>query len=220
MGGMIYAEVIPENGGETEIADMSGGYDTLPEATKAKIESLQAYHSLEYSNARRSGTFPKKKLDVGSFQKGNVFDGNCYLRPLVRTHPETGRKMLLSSLHAFQIKDTSSGAFWNKEESTKFLDELCDHACQHPRTYKHKWTPGEIMIWDQRRCFHRARPYTEARRIRSTRISGDPVGDRAIDAPEGMEQLTKEFEYLDTTRPWETMKRESARGGFLHGYDH
>ena len=75
--------------------------------------------------------------------------------------------MLLASTHAFLVQGMS------KEESEKLLDDLTAQACQHPRVHTQKWRPGEIMFWDQRRCFHRARPYTGPRRIRSVRLAGE-----------------------------------------------
>ena len=74
---------------------MAQGYEALDAAMKAKIDSLQAYHSLEVANVRRSGTFPSNKMgQFGSNQTASVFDGKAYLRPLVKPHPVTGRKML------------------------------------------------------------------------------------------------------------------------------
>ncbi len=84
---------------------MSGGslQDALDEGTKHRIEHLSAYHSLQYSVARRTGQFPKSKdgqMDV-------PYHGTAYLRPLVKTHPETKRKGLFVAAHCFGIPGLS-----------------------------------------------------------------------------------------------------------------
>ena len=67
------------------------------------------------------------------------------------------------------------------EESRALLDKLMENACQAPRTYQHKWTPGDIVVWDNRCVMHRARPYDESlpRILRGARISGDPETELA-----------------------------------------
>ena len=67
------------------------------------------------------------------------------------------------------------------DESRALLDNLMKNACQPPRTYKHKWSPGDIVVWDNRCVMHRARPYDESlpRILRGARISGDPETELA-----------------------------------------
>merc|ERR1719326_2550982 len=95
---------------------------------------------------RRTGVDPKPR----------VFDAymhmKAYLRPLVKTHPLTGRKSIFIASHAFGVPGLSP------EESEKLLDGLAEHACQPPRLYKHTWKQGDLVIWDNRCFMHRARP--------------------------------------------------------------
>merc|ERR1719409_656425 len=117
---MLFAREVPESGGgETEFCDMRAAYAALDEQTKAKIEDLAAYHSTVYSLYRRTGHL-------------NPADPKAQLRPLVKVHPETGRKSLFIASHAFGIPGLEP------EESEKLLDDLVVFAAQEPRTYKHR----------------------------------------------------------------------------------
>merc|ERR1719191_1307974 len=153
---MLYAEVVPSVGGETEFADMQAAFDALDDKTKAKIENLSSYHSNQYSMAKRTGVF---------VSTSPMRPEAAALRPLVRTDPETGRKGLFAPIHSFGIPGMS------REDSRELIEDLIGFACQAPRTYKHAWKVGDLVIWDQRSSFHRARPYPadEARYMRGTR---------------------------------------------------
>lgn len=205
--GTLYAEQVPEIGGETEYADMRAGYDALPEATKARIEPLSAYHSFQYALARRTGAFPD--ASESPYRRGtgvaaeSPYHGQAYLRPLVKVHPETGRKALLASMQCFAIPGLS------REESTTLLDELVDFACQPPRTYKHAWKVGDFILWDERCVLHRARPFDAAqqgRRMYGTRVKGDPATEGAVSPPESARLLEEELAYLKKNRVWEKHK--------------
>ncbi len=72
------------------------------------------------------------------------------------------------------------------EESERLLDELADVACQPPRVYHHRWTPGDAVVWDNRALMHRACPWdlTKPRVMYHSRIAGDPISEgwRAVAA--------------------------------------
>jgi len=170
-GAVFSAEIVPEEGGETGWADMRAAYDALDAATRAKVESLSAYHSLRYSQAKL-GHKPKQ----GSEYSGYGFhDGPVPLRPLVKTHPETGRKSLLIGRHAHAIPGM------DERESESFLETLVGQACQCPRIYHHRWRAGETVIWDNRCLLHRAMPWdmTKPRTMWHSRIAGDAVTEAA-----------------------------------------
>ena len=98
-GAVFSAEVVTKSGGQTGWADMRAAYDALDSDLRTKVENLTAYHSLYYSQAKL-GHFPKK----GSAYSGYGFhDGPVPLRPLVKVHPETGRKSLVIGRHAHNI---------------------------------------------------------------------------------------------------------------------
>lgn len=171
-GAVFSAEVVTKSGGQTGWADMRSAYDALDDNLRAKVEGLAAYHSLYYSQAKL-GHKPKK----GSEYSGYGFhDGPVPLRPLVKVHPETGRKSLVIGRHAHNIPGM------DEKDSERFLQELVDFACRPPRVYHHNWTSGDAVIWDNRCLLHQATPWdmTEPRVMWHSRIAGDPVSEAAL----------------------------------------
>jgi alpha-ketoglutarate-dependent taurine dioxygenase len=166
--GMLYALVTAPEGGETEFADMRAAWDALDEATQVRLEQLSAYHSIYYSQAQ-AGFVHKTDQLYGFHDKG------APLRPIIKTHPETGRKSIYTGRHAHDIPGMS------KEDSKALLDKLMADACQPPRVYKHTWTVGDLIVWDNRCLMHRARPFDMRfpRVLRASRISGDPQSELA-----------------------------------------
>jgi alpha-ketoglutarate-dependent taurine dioxygenase len=151
---------------------MRAAYDALDPALRAEIEPLRAFHSLRYSQSK-AGYSPAKGLTPYGFDVDQP-----PLRPLVKTHPETGRRNLIIGRHAFGIPGLTS------ERSGRLLNDLCAFACQPPRVYRHSWTPGEAVVWDNRRLMHRACPWdmTQPRVMYHSRIAGDPASEFAAPA--------------------------------------
>src|SRR4030095_4023335 len=100
------AEVVPGVGGRTGFADMRAAYDALDAGLKTKIAGLTAYHSL-HSSQSKLGHQPKKA--DGEYSGYGFHDGPVPLRPLVKTHPENGRKSLLGGRHAHNIPAPDQG---------------------------------------------------------------------------------------------------------------
>ena len=159
---VLSAQVVPSAAGETEWADRAA-HDALDEATRQRIGGLSAYHSLYHSQAQ-IGHVVQTGAGYGFHTKG------VPLRPLVKVHPMTGRRALFIGRHAYGIPGLDEAA------SEKLLSDLVDFACRPPRTYAHRWRPGDVVIWDNRCVLHRARPYDfrEPRVMRHTRVAGDP----------------------------------------------
>lgn len=160
---MLSAVTAPDEGGETELADMRAGYSALDQATKDRIKDLSAFHSTQYSQANDLGDFPPQ-------DDNSIYHGEAYLRPLVKTHPETGVKNLFVGRHAFGIPGLS------REKSRELLKFLVDVVVSDERhVYSHKWQAGDTLLWDNRALLHRARPYdyNKARVLIGTRIAGD-----------------------------------------------
>jgi alpha-ketoglutarate-dependent taurine dioxygenase len=172
-GAVFSAEVVPTVGGHTGWADMRSAYDALDRATQIRVEGLSAYHSLHYSQGR-IGHVPKKGTD--DYRRLGFEGDEDVLRPLVKIHPDTGRKSLLIGRHAHDIPGLSA------EQSLQLLQELIDFACQPPRLYHHDWRPGDVVIWDNRCLLHQATPFdmTQPRVMWHTRIAGDPGSEAAI----------------------------------------
>jgi alpha-ketoglutarate-dependent taurine dioxygenase len=170
-GAVFCAEIVPNSGGDTGWADMRAAYDALDNATRAKVERMAAYHSLRYSQSK-IGHLPKPGSDYTGY---GFHDGPVPLRPLVKIHPETGRKSLLIGRHAHNIPGMDAA------ESERLLQELVDFACRPPRIYHHQWTPGDAVVWDNRCLLHQATPWdmTQPRVMWHTRIAGDPASESA-----------------------------------------
>lgn len=205
MYGMLYAEKVPSTGGETEFADMHAAYDALSDEMKETIRGLVSYHSVQYGIARRTGIIFKNPK-----QAINAVHDDAYLRPLVKIHPVTRRKALFVGMHAFGVhRHKSANGFKTREESMKLLDELVEFGCQAPRTYKHSWQPGDLVIWDQRCCLHRSCPYDNANELRllhGTRMRGADDTEGALKAPkgEGARMLSQELSWIKKNKVWET----------------
>ena len=188
---MLSAVAVPEEGGETQLADMRAGYAALDAATKDRIANLAAYHSTQFSQANDIGDFPPT-------EPGTLYHGEAYLRPLVKTHPETGVKNLFIGRHAFGIPGLS------REESRALLQSLLDTVlADESRIYTHHWQVGDTLLWDNRALLHRACPYdySKPRVMCATRVAGDPASELAYypedpEAAAGREALRLELAIL------------------------
>ena len=188
---MLSAVTVPDVGGETELADMRAGYAALDEQTKARIATLSAYHSTQYSQANDLGDFPPQ-------DENSIYHGEAYLRPLVKVHPETGVENLFVGRHAFGIPGLP------RHESRRLLKFLVEFVVSDPsRVYSRKWCPGDTLLWDNRALLHRAKPYdyASARVLIGTRVAGDPETELAYfptdpEAQAGREALKTELSLL------------------------
>lgn len=174
-GAVFSAEIVPDDVAPTGWADMRAAYEALDDDTRARVESMSAYHSLYYSQTR-AGYLPSKKNDQGGYNQYGYHDGEPSLRPLVKVHPDTGRANLCIGRHAYGIVGM------DPDESERLLDELNEWACQPPRIYFHSWQVGDAVVWDNRRLMHRATPFdmTQPRRMWHTRIAGEPSSELAL----------------------------------------
>ena len=189
--GMLSAVQVPEEGGETELADLRAGYAALDPATTDRIDGMSAYHSTQYSQANDVGDFPPQD------GKG-IYHGEAYLRPLVKVHPETGVKNLFVGRHAFGIPGLE------RSESKRLITSLVEFTVSDPsRVYTHRWRPGDTLFWDNRAILHRAQPYdyAEPRVLIGTRVAGEPESELAYypsdpEAEAGREALRVELDLL------------------------
>ena len=190
---LLSAVKVPEQGGQTELADMRAGFATLPEDLKLRVQNLSAFHSTEYSQANDLGDFPLR-------DKSSIYHGEAYLRPLVKTHPETGIQNLFIGRHAFGIPGLE------RDESRVLLQTLLEHVVSEPqRVYQHQWRAGDVLVWDNRALLHRACPYdySQPRVLIGTRVAGEVSSELAYypDDPRaqaGREALALELDILRT----------------------
>jgi len=139
---MLYGVVVPSRGGDTQFTNMHAAYDDLPPETKARIDGLRVIH--KYRSSRRTG-----KVAVRPAEEMAAMPEATH--PLVRTHPETGRKSLyLNPNRMEQVEGL------DRAESDRLLDGLIAHAIQPKYQYRHVWRQGDIVIWDNRSTMHKA----------------------------------------------------------------
>ena len=159
---IIYGEVMPETGGETHFCDMYEAYERLSPAWKARIASLRAVHNLDFSRTRRHGEDPMTEEQRRAKPPVD--------QPVVRTHPETGRKCIYLGDHAESIVGMPYA------EGRALIEELNALAVHPDLTYEHHWTPRELILWDNRCVMHRATAYdpaTQGRVIRRCTVLGE-----------------------------------------------
>lgn len=147
---LLAARVVPSDGGETQFADMRAAYDALPEAMQARLEGLVAEHSLLYSR----GT-----IGFTDFSEAETARLPSAPQLLVRVHPGSRRKTLYLASHAMHIHGMPV------PEGRILLRDLMEHATQREFVYTHRWSPGDLVLWDNRCTMHRAREY-DARQVR------------------------------------------------------
>jgi len=162
---IIYGEVVPDVGGETHFCDMYGGYERLDNTWKARIANLRAVHNLDFSRTRRHGEDPMTEAQKRATPPVD--------HPIVRTHPETGRKCIFLGDHAEYVLGMPY------DEGRALIEELNQLAVHDDLTYEHRWRPGQLIAWDNRCLMHRATDYDPAtqRRVvrRCTILGGAPA---------------------------------------------
>jgi taurine dioxygenase len=152
---MLYAERIPASGGGTGFADMYAAYDALDPEEQMLLAGLRATHNLNFSRNRRHGEAPMTQA-----QRDKVPPVD---HPIVRTHPETGRKCLFLGDHA----ETILGMGY--DEGRDFIETLNERIVALARIYTHRWRQGDFMVWDNRCLLHKAESYDTAREARVVR---------------------------------------------------
>ena len=143
---MLHARVIPPEGGETEFADMRAAWDALPAAMQARLRDLVCDHSLIYSRAQ---------LGFSEFTAEERERCAPVPQRLVRRHPGSGRLSLYLSSHIGRIQG------WQVPEALALLRDLTEHATGPQFVYRHHWSVGDLVVWDNRCTMHRGRPYAD-----------------------------------------------------------
>jgi alpha-ketoglutarate-dependent taurine dioxygenase len=159
---LLSARKLSDVGGETEFANTYAAWDDLPDAEKAQYEGLRVMHSLEASQLMVT---PEPSLAELEGWRTHV---PSKVQPLVWTH-RSGRKSLVIGATALYVLDKTP------EESRYILTRLRDWATQRQFVYQHKWTLGDLVIWDNTGTMHRALPYPadSGRLMRRTVLAGE-----------------------------------------------
>ena len=158
---MLSARIIPEEGGDTEFASTRAAFESLPVERQAELEGKVAVHSLAYSRRKLSpdAISPEQEQALPPVQQA-----------LVRVNPVTGRKSLLIGAHVQDIVGMAH------EAAQALLSDLLARATEARFTYRHRWTVGDIVMWDNRAVLHRGHAYDDVgsrRLLIRTTLAGD-----------------------------------------------
>ena len=146
---MLHARQLPPEGGDTEFANLYLSYEALPTARRRELEGLEVVHSWEASR-RNTGNRPATEEEKR--------ERPPVTHPLVRTHPDSGRKLLYIGIH------TSHVVGMPEDEGRALLAELLEFCTRSDFVYAHRWQAGDLVMWDNRCLLHRARDNYEMAR--------------------------------------------------------
>lgn len=166
LGSMLHAQELPAEGGDTLFANMHLAWDTLPAPLRQAVEGRRAEHSYlaKYEELRQRSPWRPKLSDE---QIARVLPVE---HPIVRTHPETGRKALFVGEHF-----TTRIIGLAEDKSRDLLAQLFAHSVRPEHLYRHRWQPHDMVFWDNRSLMHLAAgcPEDQRRRLNRTTIEGD-----------------------------------------------
>lgn len=142
LGTMLQLHILPDCGGDTMFSDMYAAYDDLSPAMREMLDGMTATHESEHF-------YRGRYADRGKNDDGIEYPSATH--PLVRTHPETGRKALyINRTFTRRINELSQA------ESDAILDYLWNHAEQINYQIRFRWSLNDMAFWDNRCCMHRA----------------------------------------------------------------
>ena len=161
LGTMLQIHILPPCGGDTMFSNMYAAYDALSDAMKTFLDGLSATHASEHIYRGRYADRGQKDSDI-AFPSAS--------HPVVRTHPQTGRKALfVNRTFTTQINELQ------EEESSAVLKMLFEHAESIQFQIRFRWSKNDMAFWDNRCCMHRAiwDYWPEERKGRRVTIKGD-----------------------------------------------
>jgi alpha-ketoglutarate-dependent taurine dioxygenase len=170
---MLYAKETPSAGGDTMFANMYLAYDTLSEGLKQMLAKARS-HCLGNRSKRRMGgmgraeRYANNPAMLARLREPTSETPTEARHPLLRTHPETGRKALYIGSHVHSLDGFAEA------EVDALIDYLRAHSVKPEFTCRFAWRPGSLAIWDNRCTQHHAiADYNERRRMHRITIAGD-----------------------------------------------
>ncbi|WP_051971549.1 TauD/TfdA family dioxygenase [Massilia sp. 9096] len=166
LGSMLHAQELPAIGGDTLFANQHSALDALPGHLRRAIEGAKAEHHYlaRYEELRARNPWRPK------LTQAQIDEVVPVVHPVVRTHPETGRKALFVSEHF-----TTRIVGLPEDESRALLAELFEHSTRPVHVYRHAWRDHDMVFWDNRSLMHLAAgtPDDQRRKLYRTTIEGD-----------------------------------------------
>jgi taurine dioxygenase len=164
---MLQAIKVPKDGGDTEWTNLVRAYEALPDDMKSRLDGLVGIHSFNRMKNQRLSV-PVRHMNDPDYYKRSPPDS---FHPIVRTHPHTDKKALyISPRFTIGIKDMDDS------EAQPLLDELFAHIQNRDFIYHHRWSVGDLLMWDNRATIHLALlgvPEGQARRMHRTTVLGE-----------------------------------------------
>lgn len=139
---MLHAVSLPSTGGDTQFVDVRKAFDDLPAEVKRRILPLRSPHVYESSQS------PRKMTALSPEERAKI---PTTLQPLVIRHADSGRAALY--LNTARMEGVEGMA---PDAAFALIDELYAHATRADYEYRHKWLPGDMVIWDNRSVMHQA----------------------------------------------------------------
>ena len=169
LGSILYAREVPSHGGDTLFANMYEAYDALSEGMKRMLLGLKAMHS---GKPYGQGGLPKDLKTSRSIgiERNNAEADREVAHPVVRLHPESGRKALfVNAIYTTRFEDMSEA------ESRPLLDFLFEHVQRPEFACRFRWAEGSLAVWDNRCTLHYAvNDYDGSRRLmHRTTVAGE-----------------------------------------------
>lgn len=162
---LLYGEAIPPEGGDTLFCDGYAAFEALDARMNRRIDGMKAVHSFSRYQRNR---FPERPLTDA--QRAKTPD---VAHPVVRVHPETGRKALFIGDDVISHVEGM-----DRMEGKALMDELLRHATEDRFVYRHRWRCGDLVVYDNRCTLHRATEYDQEKHVRTllrTSIKGTPT---------------------------------------------
>ncbi len=148
---MLYAIEVPDEGSDTLLADVCKAYDALTPERRAALDGLVLHHSYQHFMANRE----YGRMELSDEQKRENPD---VFHPLIRMHPADGRKALWVST------GTVKGIVGMPEpDGSKLVEELVEFATQERFVHRHRWQPGDVLMWDNRCTLHSGTLFDDAK---------------------------------------------------------
>ena len=161
MATMLSAHAVAESGGETEFASTYAAYDDLTDEEKERLSSVRVVHTIEATQRLVNKRPSPDEVAVWRSRPPKE-------HPLVWQH-RSGRRSLVLGATTDHVVGMSPG------EGRALLDDLLARSTTPDRVYRHEWSVGDVVIWDNRGVLHRACPYDPAspRDMHRTTFAGD-----------------------------------------------